>query len=133
MKEIKVYEAFTGEVFNSFTECLDAELLELQYEKKISCYNQSFEKKPAVDLHDLRNHNVDFIFVRDLSDITVHAVFENIEICEGIPMPNLSSFPKSELFIFDYAFGGWQRAERVLEETKHKQAYLEEAISKICK
>ena len=77
--------------------------------------------------------NVDFIFVSNLLDEAVHAVFENIEIYEGIPMPNLSSFPKSELFIFDYAFGGWQGAERVLEETKQKQAYLEEAISKICK
>lgn len=132
MKEITVYEAFTGDVFDSFTECLDAELLELQYENRISCYNESFEKK-IVDLNNLRNHNVDFIFVSNLLDVTVHAVFENIEICEGIPMPNLSSFPKSELFIFNYAFGGWQRAERVLEETKHKQAYLEEAISKICK
>ncbi len=131
MKEIKVYEAFTGDVFDNFTECLDIELLELQYENRISCYNESFEKKTA-DLNNLRNHNVDFIFVSNLLDVTVHAVFENIEICEGIPMPNLSSFPKSELFIFDYAFGGWLRAERVLEETKHKQAYLEEAI-KNCK
>lgn len=132
MKEIKVYEAFMGEVFDDFTDCLTAELIQLQYENRVVCYNESFEKKTA-DLNNLRNHNVDFIFISNLLDVTVHAVFENIEIYEGIPMPNLSSFPKSELFIFNYAFGGWQRAERVLEETKHKQAYLEEAISKICK
>lgn len=101
-------------------------------EKKISCYNESFEKK-FVDLNDLGNHRVDFIFVTDLSETVVHEVFENIEIYEGIPMPNLSSFPKSELFIFEYALGGWLRAEAVLEETKRKQIYIEEVISKICK
>lgn len=132
MKEIKAYEAFTGDVFDDFTACLDAEFLELQYENRITCYNESFEKKPA-DLNDLRINGVDFIFVSNLLDTTVHAVFEGIEIYEGIPMPNLSSFPMSDLFIFDYAFGGWQRVERVLEETKRKQFYLEEATSKICK
>lgn len=34
MKEIKVYKSFTGNVFEDFTECLDAEFLELQYRKK---------------------------------------------------------------------------------------------------
>lgn len=132
MKEIKVYEAFTGYAFNDITECLDTEFLELQYQKKISCYNASFERK-IIDLHDLGKNNVDFIFVKEMSDIVVHAVFENIELYEGIPMPSLSSFPASELFILDSAFGGWHRAERVLEEAKYKQTYLEEAISKICK
>jgi hypothetical protein len=132
MKEITIYQSFMGDVFDDFTVCLDAEFLELQYENRISCYDASFEKR-VIDLDDLRNHNVDFIFVSDLLDTVVHEVFEGIEVCEGIPMPNLSTFPKSDLFIFDYAFGGWLRAEAVLEETKRKQAYLEEVISTIRK
>lgn len=131
MREIRVYEAFMGDVFDDFTECLNAEFLELQYENRVSCYNESFEKK-TVDLNDLRNHKADFIFVSDLLDVTVHAVFENIDIYEDIPMPNLSTFPSSDLFTFDYALEGWRRAEAVLDETKYKQTYLEEAI-KNCK
>lgn len=132
MKEITIYQSFMGDVFDDFTVCLDAEFLELQYENRISCYDASFEKR-VIDLDDLRNHNVDFIFVSNLLDTVVHEVFEEIEVREGIPMPNLSSFPKSDLFIFDYAFGGWLRAEVVLEEIKRKQAYLEEVISTIRK
>lgn len=131
MREIKVYEAFTDEVFDSFTECLNAEFLQLQYENRVACYNESFEKKIA-DLNNLRNHSVDFIFVSNLLDVTVHAVFENIDIYEDIPMPNLSTFPSSDLFTFDYGLEGWRRVEIVLDETKYKQAYLEEAI-KNCK
>ena len=131
MREIRVYEAFMGDVFDDFTECFNAEFLELQYENRVSCYNASLEKKTA-DLNDLKNLNVDFIFVSNLLDETVQEVFENLDIYEGIPMPHYSSYPSSDLFIFDYALEGWRRAEAVLDETKYKLNYLEKAI-KNCK
>lgn len=131
MKEITIFEAFTGDVFNDFTECLEAEFIELQYENRISCYSVSFEKK-IIELDDLRNHNVEFIFIPNLLDVTVQDVFENLDTYEDIPMPHYTSCPYSDLFVFDYALEGWRRAEAVLDEAKYKLNYLEKAI-KNCK